>query len=102
MFCPACGGEFVPGVAKCPDCGEVLVARPESETPPRVSDWVEVRRFTNAAALPLIRGILEERDLPFFLQGEHAFNVHPAAIDVIVLAPEDAADAVREALAEID
>jgi len=65
------------------------------------ASWVEVRRIASPAELPLVKTILEERGLPYFLQGENAFNVHPAAIEAILLVPEEVHDEVLEALADL-
>jgi hypothetical protein len=57
-YCPECGGEFVPDLETCPDCGVALAAAPPAE--PSHSAPVEIFSSADRTLLPLVRAILSE------------------------------------------
>lgn len=76
MFCPTCGGEFQPGIERCPDCEEILVEQLPEESH-EAGEMVEVFETADADLLPVVKSVLQAAGVPFFIQGEEAFNLIP-------------------------
>jgi len=72
MFCPKCKAEFKEGILDCKECDEKLV----HELP--VDEFVEfVKVFESSDPLltALIKSILEDAGIEFFVNGEHMQSI---------------------------
>ncbi len=68
MFCPKCRCEFVEGISNCPECKIPLVA----ELPPEESvEFVKVFESANPALTAIIKSILNDAKIRYFVKGEH-------------------------------
>ncbi len=93
-YCPDCGGEFVPDLETCPDCGVALTTAPPAE--PSHDAPVEIFTCADRALLPLVRATLSgagiehqeiERSLSTAIIGEITH------VTVVLVHPGDAARA---------
>jgi hypothetical protein len=78
MYCPACGVEYRDGFIECSDCRVALLAGtrpPEPEPVPRFDpamDLVVVLETNDRIQLAMIKGLLEDAAIPFFVLGQIA------------------------------
>jgi hypothetical protein len=77
MYCPQCGVEYRDGFTECSDCHVPLLAGtlpPEPAVTPSdpALDLVVVVETNDRIQLALIRGLLEDADIPFFVLGQIA------------------------------
>jgi len=72
MYCPQCGAEYREGFTECSDCHGALAAGSPPE-PPNDFDpglkLVELLKTEDAVQLAMIKGLLEDAGIPFFLRG---------------------------------
>ena len=74
MFCPNCKSEYKAGIIKCIECGVKLV----NELPEEKEEFVEfVKVFESSDPLltALIKSILEDAGIEFFVNGEHMQSI---------------------------
>lgn len=114
-YCAKCGGEFVEGVAVCPDCGVPLTERPPRERAdggpsPEAVQWESVLETGDPALLAVAKSVLQNAGIPFVVIGEGLQNLEgggglgigynqlfgPATLRV----PPDRAATARDLLAE--
>ena len=76
MYCPQCGVEYRDGFEECSDCQVPLSAgTPPQEPPSRFDpalDLVVVLETNNGIQLAMVKGLLEEAGIPFFVLGQIA------------------------------
>ena len=110
MICPECEGEFLEGIAVCPDCDVRLVENlpePEHDLEP----FETVYETGDTAVLPVVKSLLEGSDIPFLIRNEEALGLFPAeGIGLLIdphshaaeiQVPSRHADAARALLAEL-
>jgi hypothetical protein len=86
MFCPVCRSEYVEGVAECYDCRVPLVKElpnPDDEPP---LEYEEVLQTYNQGDIAVIRSVLDNEEIQYFIRGE-IFNlvdplIQPARLHV--------------------
>ena len=76
MYCPQCGCEYRDGFSECADCRVPLLAgtppaEPASEFDPTL-DLVVVLETNDGFQLALVKGLLEEAGIPFYILGQIA------------------------------
>ena len=76
MYCPQCGCEYRDGFSECSDCGVPLLAGTLPEAPAGLFDptldLVVVLETNDGFQLALVKGLLEEAGIPFFVLGQIA------------------------------
>ncbi len=77
MYCPSCGTEYVEGVAKCSDCGAVLVR--EMPVLERDDEPLRMVHMSGPREAPMIQELLEHNGIESILQGEASASTLPAA-----------------------
>jgi len=72
MFCPKCKSEYKAGIIKCVVCGVKLVNElPEEE----FVEFVKVFESSDPLLTALIKSILEDAGIEFFVNGEHMQSI---------------------------
>lgn len=72
MHCPQCGTEYREGFTECSDCHVPLAA---GSPPPHPSEFdpglslVELVKTEDSVQLAMIKGLLEDAGIPFYLRG---------------------------------
>ena len=112
MYCPECGGEFLPGIFECPDCRVSLLAElPPAEPHPDV-ELVTVFTAADPAAVLTAESLLAEANIPFQKAGDGlqdlfgagrlgtGFNILVGPVRFRV--PKERADEAREILQDLD
>jgi Putative prokaryotic signal transducing protein len=73
MYCPQCGTEFREGFTECSDCHVPLAAGAPPPDPPSAFDpsldLVEVLVTQDPIQLAMVKGLLEDAGIPFYLRG---------------------------------
>lgn len=102
MWCPKCGSEYVPGVYRCPDCDVDLVhTLPEEQKNPAIdtdTEFIEVMNTYDAGVLTLVKSILDDVGIPYFIKGEHSVYVFSHIYPARVLVIKQEAEKARELL----
>lgn len=109
MVCPQCRAEFVPGIARCPDCEVALVAEAPAREP---IPWATVLETGDPALLAAAQSLLMEAEVPFRLRNEQLQELfawgrlgtgfNPVVGPVILDVPEERQAEARELLAELE
>ena len=106
MYCPQCGCEYRDGFSECADCRVSLLAgTPPQKTGDPALDLVVVLETNDSFQLALVKGLLEEAGIPFFILGQITTLV--TDVDgflkkwVRVQVPRDREAEARELLAEL-
>ncbi|MFA4949025.1 MAG: DUF2007 domain-containing protein [Candidatus Krumholzibacteriia bacterium] len=99
MFCPKCKAEYIEGVKECGECEVSLVAT-LPEKPERAEqkdlDFVSVVRTFNPQDIAIIRSILDDSGIEYYIQGENGIAVRPLVDPANVMVVKDqAADAIE-------
>ena len=82
-YCAKCGGEYIPGVDRCPDCNSPLVEELPPESPDADPDAGMVEIFTTAgdAEALVIKGLLESKGIMCSLSSDIPHSVVPVEVD---------------------
>ena len=76
MYCPECGVEYRDGFTVCSDCHVPLLAGTLPPEPPArfdpALDLVVVLETNDRIQLALVKGLLEDAGIPFFVLGQIA------------------------------
>jgi hypothetical protein len=104
MYCPNCRAEYVDGITECPDCHIPLVEELLEETEPKdFLPYVKVLATFNSADLIVIKSLLENAGLDYYIEGEnfHYLGIPPAqAVKLVVR--EDQVETAKELLSGLD
>ncbi|MCK4311883.1 MAG: DUF2007 domain-containing protein [Candidatus Cloacimonetes bacterium] len=68
MFCPKCKAEYIKGVTECPECKVPLIKKLPSE---EFIEFVKVFESPNPALTAIIKSILDDAKIKYFVKGEH-------------------------------
>jgi hypothetical protein len=76
MYCPQCQAEFRGGFTECSDCHVPLLdgtppVEPSENFDPAI-DLVVILETNDGIQLALVKGLLEEADIPYFVLGQIA------------------------------
>ena len=106
MYCPQCGCEYRDGFSECADCRVPLLAgTPPQKTADPALGLVVALETNDGFQLALVKGLLEEAGIPFFILGQITTLV--TDVDgflkkwVRVQVPRDREAEARELLAEL-
>ena len=97
MFCPNCRTEYVEGFTVCRDCEILLVPELPAEPPSQLPEDVEFEEILltfNADSISIIRSLLDNEGIDFYLQGE----LDPLAQPVRLMVSKDQAQEAKEIL----
>lgn len=76
MYCPQCGVEYRDGFTECSDCQVPLLAGTPAPEPPSPFDpalgLVVVLETSDLIQLALVKGLLEDAGIPFFVLNQIA------------------------------
>ena len=71
MHCPRCGCEYRDGFSECADCRVPLLAgTPPQKTADPALGLVVVLETNDGFQLALVKGLLEDAGIPFFILGQ--------------------------------
>ncbi len=105
MFCPKCKAEYKEGVKECGQCEVPLVAvLPAGPAPePRKDlDFVSVVRTFNPQDIAIIRSILDDSGIEYYIQGENGISVRPLVDPANVLVVKEQAEDAIALLKDLD
>jgi len=109
MFCPKCGAEYRAGFTHCSDCDVDLV----EELPQEISinkdnegegnvTFIPILSTYNLGDVALIKSILDNDEIEYFLQGENTEYVSACMDPVILMVRGDQVNIVKELLKDFD
>lgn len=104
MWCPQCKSEFIQGIFRCPDCEVDLVSTlPEEPEKPIIDkdvEFVDIMNIYDAGVLTLVKSILEDVGIPYFIKGEHSVyvfsHIYPARVLVVKTEAEKAKQLLKD------
>ena len=103
MFCPECRTEYREGFTVCSDCGTALVPELLPEPPPEilseVADFEEVLGFMDEGAVAIVKSLLDEEDIEYYIVGEFSVSKGP---DQKLMVRKDQAERAREILKDLE
>ena len=107
MFCPKCRAEYVEGVTKCGECEVPLV--PSLADIPRLKPepqkdiaFVSIVRTFNPQDVAIIKSILEDSGIEYYIQGEETIHIRPLVDPANVLVIKEQAAEATELLKDLD
>jgi len=105
MWCPQCKSEYIQGIFRCPDCDIDLVYTLPEETDKPVIDkdveFVEIMTTYDAGVLTVVKSILDDINIPYFIKGEHSVYVFSHIYPARVLVIKHEAEKVQQLLKEL-
>ena len=108
MFCPNCGAEYREGFTHCPDCNVDLVDKLPEEDKDKNNEAGEDQTFIpvlstyNLGDVALIKSILANEDIEYFLKGENTEYVSACMDPVVLMVRDDQVKIVKELLKDFD
>ena len=103
MFCPKCGAEYREGFYECADCHVQLVWELPLEPEKKPVELVTVASVENAVHLALVKSILEEAGIPFFVKGMVSEDIILASkVDAEVQVDREDEQEAKKLLKELD
>ncbi len=112
MFCPNCGAEYREGFTHCPDCDVELVkdlpdrkAQLDVKTASEDNDnktFIPVLSTYNLGDIALIRSILDNEGIEYYLQGENTSSIRGYMDPTILMVRNNQVDTVKELLKNFD
>jgi len=107
MFCPICKAEYREGFTMCADCNVKLVPSLDEKVEKTESikethnddiTFVPVLSTYNLGDIALIRSILDNEEIEYFLQGENTAYIRGYMDPTILMVREDQVPVVKELL----
>lgn len=105
MFCPKCGAEYREGFTHCPDCDVDLVeelpkskSKNQKEETEENTTFVHVLSTYNLGDIALIKSILDNEGIEYFLQGENTAYIRGYMDPTILMVKNDQVEIVKELL----
>ena len=100
MFCPNCKAEYREGFTHCSDCDVDLVASlPELAEKEKDDDdvtFIPVLSTYNLGDIALLRSILDDQDIEYFLQGENTSYIRGYMDPTILMIKDDQVETTKE------
>jgi hypothetical protein len=104
MWCPQCKAEYVQGITRCPECDVDLVDKLPEEEPEIIIrekiEWVEVLNTFNQGDVAVIKSILDNAEITYYLIGEHVGITRPWVDPVRVMVKKEEVFEAKELLAD--
>jgi hypothetical protein len=75
MFCPKCGDEYLPGFARCADCGVDLVDKLPEKERPEPYEMVTVLETGDQSLVAVAKSILDGAGIPCIARNERLQNL---------------------------
>ncbi|MGB3480041.1 MAG: DUF2007 domain-containing protein [bacterium] len=103
MFCPKCRAEYVAGITVCADCDVPLVDRlpEEGKYIHTKLKYVEVLITSNVGELVLVKSVLDDAGIEYFIRGEHLQIAYSAADPARLMVREDYVKEVQKILQQL-
>ena len=106
MFCPNCKAEYTKGISRCSDCDVDLVnSLPISynnEQQDNDLTFVPILSTYNLGDIALLRSILDNQGIEYFLQGENTSYIRAYMDPTILMVREDQVEITKELLKDFD
>lgn len=102
MFCPECGAEYREGFTECADCLVKLVAELPPERTHETKGFEQVLSTFNVGDIALIKSLLDDARIEYFIRGETFNQVGPLIQPAILLVRKDQIEAARSLLGHMD
>lgn len=104
VFCPKCKAEYQDGIFVCDDCKADLVGELKQEIP-FLNDGEDLEFVTELLTIEtgkigLIKSVLDEENIVYFIQGENALYMQPG-VAARLLVKKDQVERVREILKDL-
>ena len=108
MWCPKCKAEYVQGIFRCPECDVDLVQELPAEdthTDAKIlhkdAEFTEIMSTYDAGVLMLVKSILDDTGIPYFIKGEHSVYVFSHIYPARVLVLKKEADKALQVLKDL-
>ena len=99
MICPKCKAEYVAGITVCADCNVPLVEQlPEKQG----KDFREILITFNAGEIAMIKSLLDDAGIDYYIKGEHFAVLRPFADPARLFVREDQHEEALEILEDLD
>ena len=106
MFCPNCKAEYTKGITRCSDCDVDLInLLPEPNKNEQVDHdltFVPVLSTFNLGDIALLRSVLDNQGIEYFLQGENTSYIRAYMDPTILMVREDQVEITKELLKDFD
>ena len=105
MWCPHCKAEYIQGIYRCPECDVDLVDRlPDKEEKQIIdkdAEFVEIMNTYDAGVLTVVKSILDDVGIPYFIKGEHSVYVFSHIYPAWVLVVKQEAEKAKQLLKDL-
>lgn len=98
MYCPQCHAEYNPEIVTCAECGVALIPELPDPTKRKPIEFEEVVSTYNLGDIALIKSLLSNEHIEFYLQGENFNLVDPLIQPVKLFVKKDKAARVKKLL----
>lgn len=102
MFCPNCKAEYVEGITICTDCEVELVDKLPEIDHEENATFVPVLSTKSMGDIAIIKSLLDEQGIEYFIQGENMLHVLGSVDMAILNVKEEQADDVKELLKDFE
>jgi hypothetical protein len=106
MFCPKCGSEYREGFTHCSDCDVDLVKNLPEQLEPNEAEnektFIPILSTYNLGDIDLIKSILDNEDIAYFLKGENTAHISSAMDTTVLMVEESQVNIVKELLKNFD
>lgn len=100
MFCLKCKSEYNEGIKRCESCNVDLVEKLIEKEHPNHT-FVEILSTFNPSDIALIKSILENEGINYYIDGDHFFAYRPCAIAARLMVQDDQVEIVLELIKDL-
>ncbi len=106
MYCPECGAEYRKGIVTCAECeiplvDDILQSVQTDDFGPDVV-FVTVYKTGNPALIAVVRSLLEDAGIPYYLKNEGLQDLFPVGnFEIEIQVPEESEAEAEELLAKL-
>ena len=102
MFCPICKAEYEKDIQVCADCNVSLVKTLPEETHEAEFEYEKLLQTYNQADLGIIKSILDDAEMTYYVEGENFLGVGPMIQPVIVFIRSDQVEDAKVLLKDVE